>query len=68
MGVSHHDCKILLSGLENVSVEYCNREANQAHELARDAYISRFFYNWVDEPLSFILNKLANDVIVLSDQ
>jgi ribonuclease HI len=64
----YHDCKILLSGLENVSVEYCNREANQAHELARDAYISGFSCNWVDEPLSFILNKLANDVIVLSDQ
>jgi hypothetical protein len=41
-------------------------EANQVGDgLARDAYISGFSCNWVDEPPSFILSKLTNNVIVL---
>jgi hypothetical protein len=66
----YDDCNILWSGFDSVSVEFCNREANQvaAHELARDAYTSSISCNWVHEPPRFIISKLANDVILLSDQ
>jgi hypothetical protein len=48
----YDDCNMLWSGFDNVSIEYCNREENQV----------------VNEPPSFIISKLANDVNVLSDQ
>ena len=65
----YDDCNILRSGFDNVSLEYCNREANQvAHELAKVSFISNNMCNWVDEPSSFILSKLTDGVILLSDQ
>jgi hypothetical protein len=34
-------------------IEHCDREANQvAHELARQAFISKDFCTWVDHPLA----------------
>jgi hypothetical protein len=54
------------SGFGNMSIEYCNREANQvAHELARVAFSSGNSCTWVDEPPRFILSKLVNDVTLL---
>jgi hypothetical protein len=44
-------------------------KANQvAHELAKNAFISNNSCIWVDEPPSFLLSKLANTVVLLSDQ
>jgi hypothetical protein len=64
----YDDCMILCSGFNSVIFYHCNREANQvAHELAKDACSSSNSCILVDELPSFILSKLANDVIVLSD-
>jgi ribonuclease HI len=64
--VIYDDCMILWSGFGNVSVECCNREANQvAHELARDSCSSSRSCTWVDEPPRFILSKLVDDVTLL---
>jgi hypothetical protein len=62
----YDDCKIIWSGFGKVDVEHCHREANQmAHELARDSFESSDSCILVDEPPSFIISKLANDVTVL---
>jgi ribonuclease HI len=62
----YDDCTILWSGFGKVSIEHCNREANQvAHELARVSFTSGNSCTWVDEPPRFILSKLVNDVTVL---
>jgi hypothetical protein len=60
------DCIILWSGFGSVSIEHCNRKANQvAHELAKVSFCSGSSCTWVDEPPRFILSKLASDVTVL---
>ena len=65
----YDDCNILWCGFDNVSNEHCKREANQvAHKLVKAAFISSNSRTWVDEPPSFILSKLENDVILLSNQ
>jgi ribonuclease HI len=57
------DCVDLASLIGNVIFKYCPREANEvAHELARFCFSSRSSCNWVDEPPSFLLEKLINDV------
>jgi ribonuclease HI len=62
----YDDCTTLWSGFGKVSIEHCNREANQvAHELARVSFTSGNSCTWVDEPPRFILSKLVNDVTVL---
>jgi ribonuclease HI len=62
----YDDCSILWSDFGIVSIEHCNREANQvAHELARVSFTSSSSCTWVDEPPRFILSKLVNDVTVL---
>ena len=65
----YDDCSMLWSGFGEVSVEYCNREANEvAHELARNALISSSSCTWVDKPPSFILNALGNDITLFANQ
>jgi ribonuclease HI len=52
--------------IDKVSFQHCPREANEvAHELARDSFSSMNTYNWVDEPPSFRLSHLINDVTKL---
>jgi hypothetical protein len=52
----------------SISIEHCNREANKvAHEVARLAMASKLSCNWVDEPPSFILEALVNDVTLFGD-
>jgi hypothetical protein len=52
--------------LGNVTFKHCPREGNEvAHDLARECFSNKFFYNWVDESSSFILSKLLNDVTEL---
>jgi hypothetical protein len=67
--VIYDDCNVLWSGFDNVNMEHCNREANQvAHEVAKNSFISNNSCILFDEPPTFLLSKLANDVILLSDQ
>jgi hypothetical protein len=45
---------------------HCGRDTNLvAHELARDSFSRKSCCNWVDEPPSFLLPALLNDVTVL---
>jgi hypothetical protein len=50
-----------------IKFKSCPREANQvAHEIAKFSFLNNQTCNWVDEPPSFILDRLVNDVTVLS--
>jgi hypothetical protein len=63
------DCNIFQNGFDNVSIEHCDMEVNYvAHELAKIYFTSSNSYTWVNEPPSFIISKLANNEIVLSNQ
>jgi ribonuclease HI len=57
------DCVDLATLIDKVSFKHCPHEANEvAHELARDSFSSMNSCNWDDEPPSFILSHLINDV------
>jgi len=61
----YSDCIDLVALIGRVSFKHCPREANEvAHELARSCFIDKISCNWVDEPPSFILGKLVNDVTI----
>ena len=61
------DCIDLMALIGSVSFKHCPREANEvAHELARSCFIDKISCNWVDEPPSFILGKLINDVTIVN--
>jgi hypothetical protein len=54
------DCVDLKTQIDKVFFIRCPRKANGvAHELARVCYLNKFSCNWVDEPPSFILNRLS---------
>jgi ribonuclease HI len=60
-----YDCNIMAAGFVKVSFEHCPREANSvAHELAKDSFQSFSSCTWDDDPPSFILPLLINDVSV----
>jgi len=64
----YDDCNIIWSGFQDISIEHCSREANKvAHNLARRAQQCKQNYIWVDEPPSFILDSLMNDVTILNE-
>jgi ribonuclease HI len=55
-----------VGAIGKVEFIHCVRDLNKvAHSLARDCYNSRVTCNWVDEPPSFILDSLLNDVMIL---
>ena len=57
------DCVDLASSLWSIRYTHCLREANTvAHELARDGFLNKRSCNWDDDPPSFLLNSLTNDV------
>ena len=59
-------CGYLPTMIGKVKFKHCPRSANGvAHELARKCYVSNFSCNWVDEPPSFILDKLIDDVTIV---
>lgn len=65
----YDECFILWQDFVSICIDHCNREANcAAHELAREAMKSKLSCNWVDEPPSFILGALANDVTIIQYQ
>jgi ribonuclease HI len=60
------DCVDLVASIGNVSFAQCPREANMvAHNLARECFSAMSNCNWVDDPPSFILESLVNDVTIL---
>lgn len=60
----YDECAQLWQEFLSISIEYCDREANQvAHELARAALSLKNSCIWIDEHPSFIIKVLVNDVI-----
>jgi hypothetical protein len=60
------DCVDLAVLVGGVTFKHCLREANEAaHTLARDSFSNKTSCNWVDEPPSFLLDRLINDVTIL---
>jgi hypothetical protein len=57
------DCVDLVTSMGDVSFSHCPRGANKvAHVLARFCFSNELSCNSVDEPLSFLLDKLISDV------
>lgn len=60
------DCVDMATLIGKVSFVHCPRNANRvAHEIARFGFSSKSTCNWVDEPPSFLLPSLLNDVTVI---
>lgn len=65
----YDECIAMWRDLVAVHIQHCNRAANQvAHELARIALSLKNSCIWLDEPPTFILEHLVNDVTCLSNQ
>ena len=59
----YDDCSIIWSGFEDITIEHCDRESNQAaHVLARQAMQTKENCIWDDEPPSFIIETIMKDV------
>jgi ribonuclease HI len=60
------DCVDLCTLIGRVKFKHCFREANSvAHELARHGLSTRSTCTWVDEPPSFLLPSILNDVTIM---
>nr|XP_051210869.1 uncharacterized protein LOC127328299 [Lolium perenne] len=60
------DCVDLMALIGTVQVQHCPSEANgAAHMLAKFCSSDKSSCNWVDEPPSFLLDMLVNDVTIL---
>jgi hypothetical protein len=60
------DCMNLSTGYRKILFEHCKREANQvAHDLARHCFINHDDDFWDNDPPSFIMRAMVNDVTVL---
>jgi len=65
----YDECKMLSQDFSSISIEHCNRDINRVeHNLASLAVQSKHACIWVDEPPSFILEALVNDVTLFSNQ
>jgi hypothetical protein len=52
----YDECNIIWSGFQDITIEHCNREANQAaHNLARRVRQLKKNCSWDDEPLTLFL-------------
>jgi hypothetical protein len=59
------DCIDKVTTIGDVSFKFCPREANQvAHELAKYSYSNKISCTWDNDPPSFLLDRLLNDVII----
>jgi hypothetical protein len=57
------DCIAIVTNIEEVKFRFCPRDANQvAHEIGKYSFQHKIACNWEDEPPSFLLDKLLNDV------
>jgi hypothetical protein len=64
----YDECNIIWSGFQDISIEHCSREVNQvAQNLAKRAMQLKQTCTYVDEPPSFILDLLTNDVTILNE-
>jgi len=64
----YDDYNIIWSGVQDISIEHCRKEANQvAHNLAKRARQYKQNCTWIDEPPNFILDSLMNDVTILNE-
>jgi ribonuclease HI len=60
------DCLDIRAGFDDVKFKHCSREANKvADEIARLCFQSGNSCNWIDEPPSFILQTLIDDVTII---
>jgi ribonuclease HI len=60
------DCIDIASRIGDVEFKACPREVNQvAHEIAKFSFNNKSTCNWVDEPPSFLVDKLINDVTIM---
>jgi ribonuclease HI len=60
------DCVDLATMIDGIRFNHCPREANKAaHELARECFNSKISCNWDDEPPSFLLSRIIDDVTEL---
>lgn len=65
----YEECDHLWQGFVLICIEHCNRESNQVvHDLARNSFLSRCSCNWADEPPSFTIAALANDVTIIANE
>ena len=62
--VIYADCMDLIPSLGSVKFRHISRDANKvAHDIARHSSSEKISCNWDDNPPSFILSPLLNDVI-----
>jgi ribonuclease HI len=62
----YDECTTIWLGFQEISIEHCERETNQVtHELVKRAMISKNYCIWDDDPPSFIVDLLSNDVTIL---
>ena len=66
--VVYAECATVWSGFQEISIEHCSRDANQAaHELAKRAMLVKQNCIWDNEPPSFILAFVINDITILNE-
>ncbi|XBH85526.1 hypothetical protein VPH35_073426 [Triticum aestivum] len=60
------ECVDLANLIGKVKFKHCNRVVNGvAHELAKFSFLNKHSGRWDDDPPSFLLGGLANDVIII---
>jgi hypothetical protein len=59
------DCFTKANAISDISFQHCSRDANKvAHNLARNAYISKNSLVWDGDPTGFIINDVIEDVTI----
>jgi ribonuclease HI len=57
------DCVDLASLIDGINFRHCPREVNRAaHELARECFRSKISCTWDDDPPSFLLSRLIDEL------
>jgi hypothetical protein len=60
------ECVDLASEFNMMKFKYCPREANQdSHEIAKSSFLNKSSCIWIDEPPSFLISTIINDVTTL---
>jgi len=64
----YDECNLVWTGFEEISIEHCYRETNQAaHLLASRAMQTKQNCVWDDDRPSFIFDCIVNDNSILSE-
>ena len=64
----YEECVQVWQDFASISIDRVHREANTvAHDIAREAMVSKSSCSWVDEPSSIILEALVNDVTLFRE-